>query len=162
MRYENLGSQIKLEQKIRSGRLTKPAINNKGYNKYLMLDGKVTIGIDHAKFKQDAAWDGLKGYLTNTSLAQEEIISNYGQLWKIENAFRKSKSDLKIRPICHLDPSDSGSRSRSSSEAKSRGFMISAAESGEGKLVVLFKLPYLKLLVTNQNHNYLPLFSSGN
>jgi transposase len=92
---------LKLEQKIKSGKLTKSAINNRGYNKYLKLDGKVTIGIDYEKFNQDAVWDGLKGYLTNTSLTKEEIISNYGQLWKIENAFRVSKHDLKIRPIYH-------------------------------------------------------------
>jgi len=47
----------------------------------------VSIGIDYEKFKQDTAWAGLKGYLTNTSLTKEEIISNYGQLWKIEKAF---------------------------------------------------------------------------
>lgn len=92
---------MKLEQKIRTGKLTKSSINNRGYNKYLRLDGNVTIEIDYDKFNQDVAWDGLKGYLTNTSLSKEEIISNYGQLWKIEKAFRISKHDLKIRPIYH-------------------------------------------------------------
>jgi len=92
---------IKLEQKVKSWKLTKSSINNRGYNKYLKLDGNVTIDIDYDKFNRDAAWDGLKGYLTNTSLTKEEIISNYGQLWKIEKAFRISKHDLKIRPIYH-------------------------------------------------------------
>ena len=92
---------MKLEQKVKSGKLTKSSINNRGYNKYLKLDGNVTIDIDYDKFNRDAAWDGLKGYLTNTSLNKEEIISNYGQLWKIEKAFRISKHDLKIRPIYH-------------------------------------------------------------
>jgi transposase len=92
---------LKLEQKIRSGKLTKSSINNRGYNKYLKLDGNITIDIDYDKFNQDAIWDGLKGYLTNTSLTKEEIINNYGQLWKIEKAFRVSKHDLKIRPIYH-------------------------------------------------------------
>jgi transposase len=41
----------------------------------------------------------LKGYLTNTILKKEEIIENYGHLWKIEKAFRISKHDLRIRPI---------------------------------------------------------------
>jgi transposase len=91
----------KLEQRIKSGKLTKSSINNRGYNKYLKLEGDVNICIDHAKYNQDAAWDGLKGYLTNTNLSKEDIINNYGQLWKIENAFRVSKHDLKIRPIFH-------------------------------------------------------------
>lgn len=99
--YNRERGLLKLEQKIKSGKLTKSSINNRGYNKYLKLDGNVTIDIDYEKFNQDAAWDGLKGYLTNTSLTKEEIISNYGELWKIEKAFRVSKNDLKIRPIYH-------------------------------------------------------------
>jgi len=91
----------KLEQRVKSGKLTKSSINNRGYNKYLKLEGDVNISIDHAKYNQDAVWDGLKGYLTNTDLSKEDIINNYGQLWKIENAFRVSKHDLKIRPIYH-------------------------------------------------------------
>ena len=100
-KYNRERGMMKLEQKVKSGKLTKSSINNRGYNKYLKLDGKVNISIDHDKFTQDAAWDGLKGYLTNTQLTQEEIINNYGQLWKIEKAFRVSKHDLKIRPIYH-------------------------------------------------------------
>ena len=100
-RYNRERGLQKLEQRIRAGKLTKSSINNRGYNKYLRLEGDVNICIDHAKFNQDAAWDGLKGYLTNTSLSKEDIINNYGQLWKIENAFRVSKHDLKISPIYH-------------------------------------------------------------
>lgn len=100
-RYNRERGLMKLEQKIKSGKLTKSSINNRGYNKYLQLKGDVNISIDHEKFEEDAAWDGLKGYLTNTTLTKQEIISNYGQLWKIEKAFRVSKHDLKIRPIYH-------------------------------------------------------------
>jgi transposase len=53
------------------------------------------------KFNQDAEWDGLKGYITNTDLTKDQIIENYSHLWKIEKAFRISKHDLKIRPIYH-------------------------------------------------------------
>ena len=34
-------------------------------------------------------------------MTKDEIIENYGHLWKIEKAFRISKHDLKIRPIYH-------------------------------------------------------------
>ena len=91
----------KLEKQIRTGKLTKTHINNKGYNKYLKLEGEVKISIDKSKFEQDARWDGLKGYLTNTLLSNDEIINNYNQLWKIEKAFRIAKTDLEIRPIYH-------------------------------------------------------------
>ena len=91
----------KLEKKIKSGKLTKSNINNKGYNKYLKLEGQIKISIDKEKYAQDAKWDGLKGYLTNTKLSNAEIVENYAHLWKIEKAFRISKTDLKIRPIFH-------------------------------------------------------------
>jgi len=91
----------KLEKALASGKLTKQHINNKGYNKYLKLEGKINISIDYNKFKEDEKWDGLKGYITNTQLAKEEVIENYKQLWFIEKTFRITKTDLRIRPVFH-------------------------------------------------------------
>jgi transposase len=91
----------KLEKRIKTGKLTKSSINNRGYNKYLKMEGEVNIEIDYTKYNADAAWDGLKGYISNAMLAKDEIIENYGQLWQIEKAFRISKTDLRIRPIYH-------------------------------------------------------------
>ncbi len=91
----------KLEKNLAAGKLTKQHINNRGYNKYLKLEGDIKISIDTDKYKADANWDGLKGYLTNTQLSKDEIIENYKHLWQIEKAFRISKTDLKIRPIYH-------------------------------------------------------------
>jgi transposase len=91
----------KLEQKIKSGKLTKQQINNKGYNKYLKIEGEATISIDKEKYKADAKWDGLKGYRTNTTLSKEEVIKQYHELWVVEKTFRISKHDLQIRPIYH-------------------------------------------------------------
>lgn len=91
----------RLEKNLKSGRLTKSSINNRGYNKYLKLQGEIKIEIDYDRFKHDSTWDGLKGYITNTSLSGRDVIENYNNLWKIERAFRISKTDLKIRPIYH-------------------------------------------------------------
>lgn len=91
----------KLEKQVSSGRLTKQHINNRGYNKYLKLQGDVNVTIDYEKFKADAKWDGLKGYITNCNLPKEDVIENYKHLWQIEKAFRISKTDLKIRPVYH-------------------------------------------------------------
>ena len=91
----------RLEKKVRSGKLSKSNINNRGYNKYLRLVGKVSVEIDYNKFDHDQQWDGLKGYYTNTRLSAYEVIENYNQLWQIEKAFRISKTDLQIRPIYH-------------------------------------------------------------
>jgi transposase len=91
----------RLEKQVKSGRLTKSSINNKGYNKYLRLTGEVDVEIDYEKYKLDQVWDGLKGYVTNTTLSDNEVIENYKNLWHIEKAFRMSKTDLRIRPIYH-------------------------------------------------------------
>ena len=91
----------RLEKRVRSGKLTKSHINNRGYNKYLKISGEVSIAIDYQKFEGDSVWDGLKGYITNTHLSKNEVIENYNQLWQIEKAFRISKTDLRIRPVYH-------------------------------------------------------------
>lgn len=91
----------RLEKQIKAGKLTKASINNKGYNKYLSLNGEITIAINYEKFNNDKVWDGLKGYITNTKLTNAEVIDNYKNLWHIEKAFRMSKTDLRIRPIYH-------------------------------------------------------------
>jgi len=91
----------RLEKRIKTGKLTKSNINNRGYNKFLKLEGEINIGIDYSKIEQDIYWDGLKGYVTNTKLENYKIIENYNDLWHIERAFRMSKTDLRIRPIYH-------------------------------------------------------------
>ena len=91
----------KLEKAYKAGKLTKAQVNNRGYNKYLRLDGEVKVEIDRDRFEQDANWDGLKGFLTNSGLSKEEVTGNYRHLWQIERAFRISKTDLRFRPIFH-------------------------------------------------------------
>lgn len=91
----------KLRAQVKTGKLTKQQINNRGYNKFLTLTGDIAIAIDEDKIMADTKWDGLKGYITNTSLSPKKIVENYRELWQIESAFRISKTDLRIRPIYH-------------------------------------------------------------
>jgi hypothetical protein len=47
---------------------------------------------------------GVKGYCTDIAekdLSNEKVISHYHHLWRIEQSFRMSKSDLETRPIFH-------------------------------------------------------------
>lgn len=91
----------RLEKKVATGKLTKSSINNKGYNRYLQMEGEVRVTINYEKFHADAAWDGIKAYVTNTSMPKQKIIAGYSNLWLIERAFRMNKTDLRIRPIYH-------------------------------------------------------------
>ena len=99
--YNRKKGLMRLEKRIKSGKLTKSNINNKGYNKYLEMKGEVSIQIDYDKYEHDSVWDGLKGYITNSKLPENIIFENYKNLWHIERAFRMSKTDLQIRPIYH-------------------------------------------------------------
>lgn len=91
----------RLEKQIGRGKLTKSNINNRGYNKFLSLEGKISVSLNQEKIDEDCKWDGLKGYMTNSQLGKEELLENYNQLWQIEKAFRVAKSELRIRPIYH-------------------------------------------------------------
>ena len=98
----------KLEKQVKAGKLTRAQINNKGYNKFLKMNGEIKVVVDKTKITADKKWDslsryfgGLKGFITNTTLSKETVIENYGHLWHIEKAFRVAKTDLKIRPIYH-------------------------------------------------------------
>jgi transposase len=42
---------------------------------------------------------GVKGYVTNLAVSDDQVIASYHQLWHVEQSFRMSKSDLKARPI---------------------------------------------------------------
>jgi hypothetical protein len=47
---------------------------------------------------------GLKGYVTNipsTLMAAGEVIESYHDLWRVEQSFRMSKTDLRARPMFH-------------------------------------------------------------
>lgn len=49
---------------------------------------------------------GIKGYVTNIpeeKLSNEKVISNYHQLWNVEQSFRMSKHDIQSRPIYHYN-----------------------------------------------------------
>ena len=46
----------RLEKRIKSGKLTKSNINNRGYNKYLQLEGEIEVNIDYKKFEEDSVW----------------------------------------------------------------------------------------------------------
>ena len=90
-----------MEKRVKSGKLTKEKINNRGYNKYLKIKNEIAVEVDYKAFRADNQWNGLKGYVTNCLLTEQQVIDNYKQLWAIEKAFRISKTDLQVRPIYH-------------------------------------------------------------
>ena len=70
------------------------------------MENKGTALLDEEKIAQQARWDGVYGVVCNDRekrFSGEEIMSRYRGLWKIEEAFRINKHDLKMRPDLPLD-----------------------------------------------------------
>ncbi len=103
-RYNREKGVKRLEKAYRNGTINKENINKRGYNKFLEISDNVKVSINQDKIKQDEQWDGLKGYLTNTSLLSEEVYVQYSSLWWVERAFRITKGTLEMRPMFHFTP----------------------------------------------------------
>lgn len=92
----------RLQKAYASGKITKDKISKRGYSKFLTIEKDVKVTISEEKIAEDEMWDGLKGYVTNTSLPSSEVVSQYRGLWVVERAFRISKGTLETRPIFHF------------------------------------------------------------
>lgn len=82
----------------------KKLVSNAGYKKYASFRGKTLVAINEDKVEQDSQWDGIHGIFTNGEFSAKEIINRYRHLLSIEDSFRISKHELKMRPIYHYSP----------------------------------------------------------
>ena len=95
----------KLKEKIIKSKNPASLISNYGYKKYLKVEGETKVELDKEKLAKSSLWDGLHGIITNKKeLPAKEVLEYYHQLWQIEESFRISKHDLRIRPIYHWTP----------------------------------------------------------
>ena len=60
-----------------------------------------TISLNQDLIKKHTYLVGLKSYVTNLKKTNKLVIARYNDLWKVEKAFRISKTDLQARPIYH-------------------------------------------------------------
>lgn len=94
-----------LKKNVKDGKLKiTEIIHNKGVRKFITC-AKNEATINEDKIIQDAQWDGLHGVITNVQDEYaSQLLARYRDLWKIEEAFRFNKHDLKLRPINHWKP----------------------------------------------------------
>lgn len=71
-----------------------------GRYRFMKTDGD-SYSLNTQLIQKAEKLEGIKGYLTNTTLSEQSIIDRYHDLWRIENSFRITKSDLEARPIFH-------------------------------------------------------------
>ena len=103
-RYNRDKGVRRLKKAYKSGHISKENINKRGYNKFLEISQSVNVEIKQDKIDEDANWDGLKGYITNTELPAKEVYEQYRGLWVIERAYRITKGTKEARPIFHFTP----------------------------------------------------------
>ena len=88
-----------LRQQLRQG--DKSLVGNKGYRRYLKVEGEGHFQIDEEQIKAEARYDGLWVLRTNTAYDAETVAHVYKTLWTVEQSFRTAKSILETRPIYH-------------------------------------------------------------
>jgi hypothetical protein len=88
-----------LREQLRRG--DKSLVGNKGYRRYLKVEGAGHFAVDEAKAAEEARYDGTWVVRTNTELATPDVALRFKQLWMVEHWFRSGKSLLETRPIFH-------------------------------------------------------------
>lgn len=96
--------KYEMEKQIEKAKeaITKPSKNKK--LKFIKTKGELTE-LNDALIDKTKKLLGIKGYYTNleeTVANNNTIMERYHELYKIEQAFRISKSDLQTRPIYHF------------------------------------------------------------
>lgn len=82
--------------------LSKKFITNRAYKKYLSVKNDTQCSLNHKLIAKEAEKDGFFGIVTNVrEMSAMEIVSNYKELWRIEDAFGEMKGTLKSRPMFH-------------------------------------------------------------
>lgn len=95
----------KIRQKLSKKKLSgKEFVSNTNYKKYVCIKGKERPVLNQEAIEKESKSDGFFGIITNVkkdSMPAERIISEYKQLWRIEDAFGELKGTFKTRPMFH-------------------------------------------------------------
>lgn len=88
-----------LREQLRAG--DKSLVGNKGYRRFLKVEGPGHFAIDEAKIAEEARYDGKWVLRTSSDLPTAEVALQFKRLWQVEQWFRACKSLLETRPIYH-------------------------------------------------------------
>jgi DDE family transposase len=88
-----------LKEQLRNG--DKSLVGNKGYRRYVKVEGSGHFVIDEKQVKAEERYDGLWVLRTNTVYNAETVAHVYKALWTVEDIIRTAKSILETRPIYH-------------------------------------------------------------
>jgi transposase len=83
------------------GKSSKSGLKGSIKKSYIKVNNDSVIELDEGKIEQSKKLDGYFGFISNTDLDAESIIAQYRGLWQVEQSFRITKHNLKIRPVYH-------------------------------------------------------------
>jgi len=83
------------------GKNTKSVLKGSLKKMYIKVNNESIIALDEKKIEASKKLDGYFGFISNVDLKEEEIIAQYKGLWQVEQSFRLTKHNLKIRPVYH-------------------------------------------------------------
>ena len=94
----------KIRKKLATKSVTpKTFVSNKNYQKYVagLSDGEKPC-LNEAAIAKESARDGFFGIVTNIKdFTAQTLVSQYKELWRIEDAFGEFKGTLRARPVFH-------------------------------------------------------------
>ena len=88
-----------LRRQLKQG--DKSLVGNKGYRRFLKVEGEGHFAVDEARIEGEARFDGVWVLRTNTNYATETVALAYKNLWMVEAMIRTAKSIVDTRPIYH-------------------------------------------------------------
>jgi hypothetical protein len=88
-----------LRRQLKEG--DKSLVGNKGYRRFLKLEGAGHFAVDEERVESEARFDGVWVLRTNTDYEMEIVALAYKRLWMVEAIIRTAKTILETRPIHH-------------------------------------------------------------
>jgi len=88
-----------LRRQLKQG--DKSLVGNKGYRRYLKVEGASHFTVDEDRVNGEARFDGIWVLRTNTNFPVETVALQYKRLWMVEAMIRTTKAILQTRPIYH-------------------------------------------------------------
>ena len=98
--YERRHQVQRLLERLK--RNPKELLSHHGAKRFIAVEGDARLTVNPEKIAEAERWDGLAGVVTNLRDASTaEVMAHYHGLWQVEESFRITKHDLKVRPIWH-------------------------------------------------------------
>ena len=101
--HDRQNALAKLIKKLERSDNPKELLSNHGNKRFIAVKGRARL--DEDKIREAERWDGLQGIVTNIrDMSHRELFARYRDLWQVEDSFRVTKHDLRVRPIFHWVP----------------------------------------------------------